>query len=299
MAFESTWAREQTLDAGGRGFSQPTKPPPWEYLIICDLFFAELSAGLFVTATLGDLIAQDTYGPASRVGYLLAFPIVIADLVCLVADLGDPLRFHHMLRVFKLRSPMSVGTWALSVFAFISLLCFTLATVDSATFRHLGGVIGGIGLVPALFVGGYKGVMLSATAQPGWKDERWLGAELISSAGLMGVAGLLLVSLCLPTSGAISGLRLAQIAMLFLNLVFSITFFVKAVPRALRKRLYGQATKYAVVLMVDWCLPLIFSFLGGPLMLATAASLILLGALLFRRELVLLPRNIGLATARD
>ena len=35
----------------------------------------------------------------------------------LVLDLGDPLRFHHMLRVFKPSSPMSLGTWSLTVYS--------------------------------------------------------------------------------------------------------------------------------------------------------------------------------------
>ena len=32
------------------------------------------------------------------------------DLLFLVLDLGDPLRFHYMLRVFKPSAPMSLGT---------------------------------------------------------------------------------------------------------------------------------------------------------------------------------------------
>ena len=35
----------------------------------------------------------------------------------LVLDLGDPLRFHHMLRVFKPSSPMSLGTWSLAAYS--------------------------------------------------------------------------------------------------------------------------------------------------------------------------------------
>jgi hypothetical protein len=31
------------------------------------------------------------------------------DLMMLVLDLGDPLRFHHTLRMFKPSSPMSLG----------------------------------------------------------------------------------------------------------------------------------------------------------------------------------------------
>src|SRR5579884_3668021 len=44
----------------------------------------------------------------------------LAALVCpalLVADLGRPRRFLHMLRVFKWQSPMSVGAWTLALFS--------------------------------------------------------------------------------------------------------------------------------------------------------------------------------------
>jgi len=34
----------------------------------------------------------------------------------LIADLGRPERFHHMLRVAKPSSPMSVGTWILTAY---------------------------------------------------------------------------------------------------------------------------------------------------------------------------------------
>jgi hypothetical protein len=36
--------------------------------------------------------------------------------VALVHDLGRPARFHHMLRVFKPSSPMSMGSWILSAY---------------------------------------------------------------------------------------------------------------------------------------------------------------------------------------
>ena len=34
---------------------------------------------------------------------------------CSISDLGRPERFHHMLRVFKVTSPMNVGAWILLV----------------------------------------------------------------------------------------------------------------------------------------------------------------------------------------
>ena len=49
----------------------------------------------------------------SRVGALAS---ILASLYFLVADLGRPERFHHMLRVAKPSSPMSMGTWILSAY---------------------------------------------------------------------------------------------------------------------------------------------------------------------------------------
>src|SRR5581483_7141991 len=37
-----------------------------------------------------------------------------ASPLLLIADLGRPERFHHMLRVFKVTSPMNVGSWILA-----------------------------------------------------------------------------------------------------------------------------------------------------------------------------------------
>ena len=47
----------------------------------------------------------------SRVGALAS---ILASMYFLVADLGRPERFHHMLRVAKPSSPMSLGTWILT-----------------------------------------------------------------------------------------------------------------------------------------------------------------------------------------
>ena len=53
----------------------------------------------------------------------------------LVADLGRPERFLNMLRVFKLSSPMSVGSWLLSAFGGAA----TVAAASAVTGRlHQG-----------------------------------------------------------------------------------------------------------------------------------------------------------------
>lgn len=293
MDFEiPTSPRQSPVRAVSR-FPQPTKPPPWEYLIVGDLFLSELSSGIFVVSALGDLIARNVYGGAARIGYLLAFPIVVADLICLVLDLGDPIRFHHMLRVLKLSSPMSTGMWALGVYAFLNFICFMFAAINLPILYEPRAIVAGVGLAPALFVGGYKGVMLSATAQPVWKDSRWLGAELVTSAGLLGVAGLMLVSLFLPVPSAIPGLRLAQIVMLFVNLAFNAIFAIDLAGRLEGRKRSIHLGLLAIVLGFCWIAPVVLTFFGGIWLLTAAACLIIPGAAILRYELVMLPHQVA------
>lgn len=51
----------------------------------------------------------------------------------LIADLGMPSRFLHMLRVFKIQSPMSVGSWTLMVFSSSAAGLAFLDAVNVAT----------------------------------------------------------------------------------------------------------------------------------------------------------------------
>ena len=88
-----------------------TKAPGWHTLVVFDVLFNNLASGLFLVAAVGELVAPGTFTAVVRWAYPVALVLLLADLACLVLDLGDPLRFHHMLRVFKPSSPMSLGTW--------------------------------------------------------------------------------------------------------------------------------------------------------------------------------------------
>jgi Ni/Fe-hydrogenase subunit HybB-like protein len=293
MAFKTISSSNPASPDTVAGFPQPAKPPPWRMLIMIDLYCAELAAGLFITAALAELIAADIYQTTARIGYIAAFPIAFIDLLCLVFDLGDPVRFHHMLRVFKLRSPMSVGTWAVSAFSLLSFVCFVLALINIPGFETVRAIIGAIGLPVALFVGGYKGVMLSCTAQPIWKAARWLGAELVSSAALMGIAALLLVAVFLPARSALSGLRLAQLVMLCLNLGFTLIFGVETFPFMVGEGQRRELFTFAGLVVAGWIVPLLLIVLGAIPELITSACLILAAGLVYRHELVMYPYLFG------
>ena len=57
----------------------------------------------------------------------------------LISDLGRPERFLNMLRVFKLRSPMSVGAWTLVAFSNASAASAFAGLASRTTGRRLPG----------------------------------------------------------------------------------------------------------------------------------------------------------------
>lgn len=204
-----------------------TKVPNWHGLVVYDVLLNNLSTGLFLVAAVGELAAPATFAAVAAWAYPVALVLLLADLICLVLDLGDPLRFHHMLRVFKPSSPMSLGTWCLTVYSlFLTAAVGVVAGVavgwlpaDSAAawwVRTLA-VVGGLPF--AFGSAAYKGVLFSTSAQPGWKDARWLGAYLMNSAVMLGGAELLLIAALTGQAGAADALRPALIVLVVLNVI--------------------------------------------------------------------------------
>ena len=76
-----------------------TKAPEWHTLVVFDVLFNNLATGLFLVAAAGELVAPATFTAAATWAYPVALALLLIDLALLVLDLGDLLRFHHMLRV--------------------------------------------------------------------------------------------------------------------------------------------------------------------------------------------------------
>ena len=86
----------------------------------------------------------------------------------LIHDLGRPERFLYMLRVFRPSSPMSMGSWILSIFS----TCMGGAAVlpfGPRFLRPLAYPLGLLGGVLGLGLSGYTGVLISQTAVPVWQ----------------------------------------------------------------------------------------------------------------------------------
>src|SRR5699024_2915464 len=112
------------------------KPAPWEHDIAYYLFTGGLAAGSAVLGTGGDLTGRPGL---RRVGRLGALGGLGASVFFLVNDLGKPSRFLNMMRVVKVTSPMSVGTWILSVHGSLSGLASAAEVVGMLPRRWQGG----------------------------------------------------------------------------------------------------------------------------------------------------------------
>ncbi len=271
-----------------------TKAPNWHGLVAWDLLLNNLTTGLFLVAATGDLAAPAVFTSAAKAAYPIALVLLLADLLCLVLDLGDPLRFHHMLRVFKPSSPMSLGTWCLTIYslpltaaAALSLLPEGGLVVEWA--RRLAVVLG---LLPALGSALYKGVLLSTNAQPGWRDARWLGGYLTNSALMLGCAEMLALSVLMGQQSAAAVLRTALGLLLVLYLIPLGLLLADLHP--VLARIYTRVQLWRVGLLTlggGTLIPLCLVFVGGgpPLMLG-AVLCIFLGSLVIRFLIVRIPR---------
>jgi formate-dependent nitrite reductase membrane component NrfD len=122
-------------------------------------------------------------------------------MVALVKDLGRPERFHHMLRVAKPTSPMSVGTWILTLYGPFAGLAGAAELRGLLPRRLRGGIVGRLlgagarpsGLVAAAVapaVASYTAVLLTNTATPTWHAAHrhlpfvFVGSASAASGGL-------------------------------------------------------------------------------------------------------------------
>lgn len=97
----------------------------------------------------------------------------------LIQDLGRPERFLHMLRIFKLTSPMSLGSWILSAFSAAASASAVLP-YGPRMFRPLAGVFGIMAGLLGMPLAAYTGVLLVQTAVPLWKNRLWSVLALCS-----------------------------------------------------------------------------------------------------------------------
>ena len=170
------------------------KAPVWTMEVGVYFFLGGLSTGAFMLSRLAARLGGSRYKNLTRTGTAIA---AIAALPCaplLISDLGDPKRFHHMLRVWKPSSPMNLGSWVLTGYSGIVVLAalrewMQVRRQDAALTGAAKMADGAFsqaldtaGIPLGLLLAGYTGVLLSTTATPIWSRNPWIGALFSASA---------------------------------------------------------------------------------------------------------------------
>lgn len=141
-------------------------PPVWKSLDIAGYFFLGGVAGAGSVLAAG---AQLTGRPAvARALKISSLAAIAGSTAALIDDLGRPARFVNMLRVMKLTSPMSMGSWLLAAYG---PAAGAAAVLDvTGLFPRLGGAAtaGAAALGP--LVATYTAALAADTAVPAWHD---------------------------------------------------------------------------------------------------------------------------------
>jgi formate-dependent nitrite reductase membrane component NrfD len=107
----------------------------------------------------------------ARVATANAFAGVAVSPPLLISDLGVPARFLNMLRVFKVTSPMSVGSWILGAEG--ALLTVTTAHEFLGWFpRPLARIAEAIAAALGMPLATYTAALIANTSVPVWHEGR-------------------------------------------------------------------------------------------------------------------------------
>jgi hypothetical protein len=159
------------------------KEPVWQPQIPLYFFFGGLAGASSVLHLVSRLLGNETL---ARRSLLIGAVADVASPILLVSDLGRPERALNMFRVFKVTSPMSVGSWVLLVSGGAS---------STAALLQLTGKLKPVKLaaeaVSALSgppLATYTGTLIADTSIPVWHEARkelpmLFGASAAASAG--------------------------------------------------------------------------------------------------------------------
>ena len=141
------------------------KPPVWTWEIPVYLWVGGIAGGASLIAAAALLSGADR--SLVRTAHVLALAGALASPLLLISDLGRPSRFLNMLRVFKWRSPMSIGAWTLAAFGGAAAAALTLDfSTGAAPWLTLPINVAAAAL--GVLLATYTGVLLGVTAIPIW-----------------------------------------------------------------------------------------------------------------------------------
>jgi formate-dependent nitrite reductase membrane component NrfD len=171
---------EPSLVASDTYYDLPVvKEAPWKWYIPAYFYLGGLGGA---AAT---LIPMTPEREARRLHWIASIAEG-AGIACLIVDLGKPLRFLNMMRVFRPTSPMNMGTWILSLASASGGIGLLVDSKIAATTAAVSGSM----------LSTYTGVLIGNTAVPIWNATRrrlplWFATSSATSlASLLEVLGM-------------------------------------------------------------------------------------------------------------
>jgi hypothetical protein len=153
------------------------KKSQWTMEIPAYFFVGGAAGAAAVIASVGNLTGADK-GLVQDARWLAAIGGAISPAL-LISDLGMPSRFLNMLRVFKIQSPMSVGSWTLVAFSNAAAASALAGMLQSRyrragagrMFRVIGNASEAVAALTGLVLSTYTGVLIGATTVPVWSEN--------------------------------------------------------------------------------------------------------------------------------
>lgn len=158
-------------------------PAVWTWEVPLYFWLGGIASGSSFVA-LGAQAAGDER--AARLARRVTLGAAVPCAPLLVMDLGRPERFLNMMRIFKPRSPMSLGAWCLASF---SGAAGSAVLADLLGRRCSARVLTAAAAALGTYLGSYTGVLLASTAVPVWARSRlFLPPIFVCTAAATGAA---------------------------------------------------------------------------------------------------------------
>jgi hypothetical protein len=143
------------------------KEPVWKPEVPWYLFVGGLTGASAMLAWTADVAGNRTLG---RNAGLICLAGGTASPALLIRDLGVPARFFNMMRVFKITSPMNMGSWILAATGVTAGVATAHETFGM--FERLARPARGLSALFGLPLATYTAALLSNTAVPAWHEAR-------------------------------------------------------------------------------------------------------------------------------
>jgi formate-dependent nitrite reductase membrane component NrfD len=195
----------------------PIKHAHWTWQIPVYFWIGGIGAGVHLFSTMAQLLGHKDEALTRASRYTVLGTMMLSPIL-LIWDLGRPERFYNMLRVLKLRSPMSTQSWSVFAFGTLSGLISARQAAEDGLLGDYNPLVRLVKLIPAralsivalpvgLNVGSNTGNLISATSVPLWARNWLLMGPTFLASGLSTALSWLSLVLHLTHSGEKKTLR--------------------------------------------------------------------------------------------